>query len=226
MRPSGWMPAVVALVTALALVGTGVVVGMVVATSPDVGVTGTAARSAMMNRQDGGMMSGPEGGAMFGLPETVGGARRAEVLEADYLAAMVAHHEEAVTAARELSRSHRAAMREFGTDIVVVQSDQIRQMRRWLRQWYPDQPSTEYTPMMQDLTGVSGDALDRTFLQEMIGHHMVAVMMSQRLLRHGTEHAPVAVLARSIRDDQAVEIAQMRRWLARWFGAGASSCSP
>ena len=36
--------------------------------------------------------------------------------------------------------------------------------------------------MMRDLSGLSGDRLDRTFLEDMIGHHMAAVTMSQRLL--------------------------------------------
>jgi uncharacterized protein (DUF305 family) len=110
-------------------------------------------------------------------------------------------------------------MREFGRSIVAAQSAQIRQMTTWLADWYPDYPTTvDYQPMMRDLTGLSGDALDRAFLEDMIGHHMAAVMMSQHLLIRGADHEQVAVLARSIRDDQHVEIVQMRRWLIRWFG--------
>jgi uncharacterized protein (DUF305 family) len=71
--------------------------------------------------------------------------------------------------------------------------------------------------MMRDLTGLSGDALDLAFLQDMIGHHMSAVMMSQHLLWRGTDHAEVAALARSIRDDQHAEIIQMQRWMTQWF---------
>lgn len=53
----------------------------------------------------------------------------------------------------------------------------------------------------------------------MIGHHMVAVMMSQHLLWRGTDHAEVAQRARSIRDEANSEIIQMQRWLAQWFDA-------
>jgi uncharacterized protein (DUF305 family) len=131
--------------------------------------------------------------------------------EADYLAEMVAHHREAVAAAGELSRSHRPAMRAFGQDVVATQSAQVALMEEWLDEWYPDEPAATYEPMMRDLTGLSGDALDRTFLEDMVGHHMAAVMSSQRLLVRGlAEHDEVADLARTIRDDQMDEIRWMR----------------
>lgn len=138
--------------------------------------------------------------------------------EPTYLAEMVAHHREAVAAAGELARSDRPQMRAFGESIVATQSAQIEQMREWLADWYPDSLApADYRPMMRDLSGLSGDRLDRAFLEDMIGHHMMAVMMSQRLLWQGTDHREVARLARSIRDDQHAEIVQMQRWLAQWF---------
>lgn len=139
--------------------------------------------------------------------------------EPEYLAEMVAHHHEAVVAASELTRSDRADMRAFGESIVMTQSAQIQQMQAWLKEWYPEQAaSLDYLPMMRDLSGLSGDRLDRAFLHDMLGHHMVAVMMSQHLLGRGdTDHDEVAQLARTIRDEQHAEIIQMQRWLARWF---------
>ena len=140
-----------------------------------------------------------------------------------YLAEMIVHHEEAVTAARQLQRSPRAEMREFGEAIVVSQTAQIDQMRQWLADWYPDRSGqVAYEPMMRDLTGVSGDRLDRAFLQDMTWHHMSAVMMSQHLLvRDAAEHDQVEVLAATIRDEQHAEIFQMRQWLQEWFGVGS-----
>lgn len=139
--------------------------------------------------------------------------------EPEYLVEMVAHHQEAVDAAGELVRSDRAEMREFGESIVTSQSAQIRQMQAWLQQWYPDEPTAaDYRPMMRDLSGLSGDDLDRAFLEDMVHHHMVAVMMSQHLLRSADDgHDEVAALARTIRDDQHAEILQMQRWLSEWF---------
>lgn len=139
--------------------------------------------------------------------------------ERDYLTTMVAHHQEAVTAATQLQRSDRPQMRAFGAAIVKTQSAQIEQMNSWLRRWYPNQGLDRgYEPMMRDLTQLSGNELDRTFLQDMIGHHMAAVMMSQQLLVRGlAQHPEVNRLARAIRNDQHAEIFQVMRWLGAWF---------
>ncbi|MCK9823610.1 DUF305 domain-containing protein [Nocardioides cavernae] len=138
--------------------------------------------------------------------------------EHEFLVEMVAHHQEAIRAARELARSDRATMRAFGERIVEAQSAQVVQMQAWLDEWYgDDSPDADYDPMMRDLSGLSGDRLDRTFLEDMVWHHMAAVMMSQHLLVSGlVEHDEVAALARDIRDEQRAEIVQMRRWLADW----------
>ena len=139
--------------------------------------------------------------------------------EYDYLAEMVAHHEDAVVAAAELQRSNRPRLRAFGASIVETQSAQIDLMNGWLARWYPGRATdVDYEPMMRDLSGLSGDELDEVFLRDMIAHHMMAVMMSQHLLVGGlAEHGKVNGLAESIRDEQRVEIFQMRQWLSEWF---------
>lgn len=142
--------------------------------------------------------------------------------EYDYLARMIAHHNEAIAAAGELTRSDRAQMRELGTSIETSQAAQVDQMTAWLHRWYPDRPQVDanYLPEMRDLTGLSGDTLDRAFLTDMVGHHMMAVMASQQLLMMGTvEHDDVAELAVTIRDEQRAEIVQMQTWLRAWFRA-------
>ena len=140
-----------------------------------------------------------------------------------YLAEMVVHHEEAVTAAKELQRSERPEMRAFGESIVESQTAQIDQMQQWLAEWYPDRSGqVDYRPMMRDLSGLSGDELDRVFLEDMVGHHMAAVMMSQQLLVGDlAARADVEALATTIRDDQHEEIFQMQQWMREWFGRAA-----
>lgn len=138
--------------------------------------------------------------------------------EADYLVTMVAHHREAIVAARSLTRSGHPELRRLGRDIRRTQSQQVRMMERWLDRWYPTAaPSSDYQPMMSDLSGLTGDDLDRTFLAEMIHHHMMAVMMSRQLLRADlVRHEPVAGLAETVIDDQTAEIVLMRQWLREW----------
>ena len=184
-------------------------------------LVGAGASAAVTAHDDGWshpmMSDGQPVGHMAGF---TAGHHVAAASEQEYLAEMVAHHQEAIDAARELRRSDRAVMRRFGERIVEAQSAQVAQMESWLAQWYPDDPTdVDYEPMMRDLTGLSGERLDRTFLEDMVGHHMAAVMMSQHLLvSRLADHDEVAALAAQIRDDQHAEIIMMRAWLRDWFG--------
>lgn len=155
-----------------------------------------------------------------GMGQRMGPGMHARVgSEQEWLVEMVAHHEEAITAAGALERSGRPEMRELGASIVQTQSAQVRQMRRWLAEWYGDRsPRADYRPMMRDLTGLGGNELDRTFLVDMVHHHMAAIMMSQQLLLRGLdEHDDVARLAADIRDEQHDEVVTMQAWLRQWF---------
>lgn len=140
--------------------------------------------------------------------------------EFDFLTRMIPHHQEAVDSARELrERTERPEMRQFAETIIETQSREIEQMQEWLERWYFDRSrEVDYEPMMGDYSGLSGDRLDRLFLEEMIPHHMAAVMMSQQLIRRSlAEYRQVENLAATIRDAQLQEIQQMSRWLERWF---------
>jgi uncharacterized protein (DUF305 family) len=172
---------------------------------------------AARNREVGGAGRG------FTGPGHMGAGPRDEY---HYLVKMIAHHEEAITAAGELSRSESPRMRTLGADIVSSQTRQVEQMSAWLESWYADRPGStdDYRPMMRDLGDLSGARLDRVFLVDMIGHHMMAVMDSQRLLMMGDiDHDKVADLARDIRDDQHAEVWQMQRWLRERFGSSVSA---
>jgi uncharacterized protein (DUF305 family) len=141
--------------------------------------------------------------------------------EFDYLAQMIPHHEEAIASARLLlEETDRPEMKDFARDIIDTQSAEVAQMQEWLATWYPGRdPSVDYEPMMRDLSGLAGDELDQVFLEDMVGHHMAAVMMSQQLLAGDlAEHPDVVPFAEQIRDGQHAEIFQMRGWLSDWFG--------
>ncbi len=141
-----------------------------------------------------------------------------------YLTEMIPHHEEAIATAGELlARSDRPEMKDFARSIIETQSAQIDEMRAYLARWYPGRDtSAEYTPMMRDLNQLAGDALDQAFLEDMIPHHRMAVMMSQQLLSQGlAEHPEVTELATTIRDEQRAEIMTMMDWLRTWFGTTA-----
>lgn len=174
---------------------------------------GGAAVGAGLASQD---PSSPVTGDRSGMGMGMG----ADVGEERFLVDMVAHHEEAIAAARELRRSDRPEMRAFGRRVVADQSAQVARMRAWSSQWFDEAPSAStYDPMMRDLTRLDGDRLDEAFLADMTQHHMTAVMMARRLLAGDRlEHAELGSLARTIVRDQTAEIAQMHRWSRAWFG--------
>jgi uncharacterized protein (DUF305 family) len=141
--------------------------------------------------------------------------------EFEYLTQMIPHHQEAIDTARlVLAGSDRPEMKRFAQDIIRVQTAEIQQMQRWLSEWYPGRnTAVAASPMMRDLNNLQGDALDRAFLEDMIMHHMGAVMMSQMLLnRNLVQHQPVRPFAQQIATSQRQEIGQMRTWLRSWFG--------
>ncbi|MGM0499948.1 MAG: DUF305 domain-containing protein [Bacillota bacterium] len=140
--------------------------------------------------------------------------------EYEFLIKMIPHHEEAVANAKILrDNTNREEMREFAKDIIEVQNQEIEEMEKYLAEWYPNRTNNyQYQPMMGDYEGLTGEELDYYFLEDMIFHHMGAVMMSQQLIRQGLdEHREVYLLARSIRDSQRQEIFMMRDWLDNWY---------
>ena len=139
--------------------------------------------------------------------------------EYEFLVHMIPHHEEAILTAEILKENtEREEMKRFAEDIIRTQSEEIELMTAWLEAWYPEKDHhINYQPMMRDLENLTGGTLDRVFLEDMIPHHMEAVMMSQQLLSRGlAEHEEVASLARSIRNTQRDEIRMMRSWMAQW----------
>jgi len=183
-----------------------------------IGLTATLALARPLRNQ-------PEAPVAQGLPTGGMHHHMAVTSEFDYLAQMIPHHQEAIATAQIiLARSQRPEMQQFAQTLIKVQSAEIEQMAAWLNEWYPGQDrSVTYVPMMRDLSPLRGDALDQAFLQDMIGHHMGAVMMSQMLLNHNlVQHPPVQPFAQNIATSQRQEIHQMQTWLMAWFGVPAA----
>jgi len=181
-----------------------------------VGPSSMAGRSASAAGM--GTMAGM--GSNGGMGTMAGMGMRIES-EFDYLTGMIPHHDEAIVAARALQRgTRRPEMRSFAGSIIETQTAEVKQMNEWLATWYPGRDtSVTYQPMMRDLTGLSGDALDQAFLADMIPHHMMAVMMSQQfLMANLADHDEVIPFARNIRDVQHNEIQMMTTWRRAWFG--------
>lgn len=140
--------------------------------------------------------------------------------EFDFLAEMIPHHQEAVDSSKKIKAiTDRPELRDFAGEIIKTQKEEIRKMEEWLELWYPDRDVQPiYQPMMRDLEELPVEEAEKTFLEDMILHHEMAVIMAASLLEHElVEHQEVEVLARSITEAQEEEIEMMQKWLDEWF---------
>jgi uncharacterized protein (DUF305 family) len=65
---------------------------------------------------------------------------------------------------------------------------------------------------MRDLSKLSGAELDKAFLEDMIPHHMGAIMMAHSVQGY-IEHDEMKTLTRNIVDSQSTEIGKMQSML-------------
>ena len=134
-----------------------------------------------------------------------------------------------------LQRSRRAEIRGLAERIRSSQSRENAQMRRWYRQWFGSEvPRWSRAGMgMGSGMGMPGfgtslEALrtaadfDRAFLEQMIAHHRMGVMMASSA-QWGSGHAELRELEAAMVRVQSEEIEQMARWYQQWFGAANRS---
>ena len=57
---------------------------------------------------------------------------------------------------------------------------------------------------------------DKAFIEEMIPHHQLAIMMAN-MLKSGTSRPEMQQLAKNIISSQTKEIEQMRGWYTNWY---------
>ena len=121
---------------------------------------------------------GMHGGAMLGTEIAFDS-------EAGYLTMMIPHHEEAIERSRELLElTSNAEMVELLESIIAEQTAEIELMEGRLADRYPDfTPSEEYEPMMRSYEGLTPEEAELVFIEDMIPHHMHAIMSSHTLLR-------------------------------------------
>jgi uncharacterized protein (DUF305 family) len=138
--------------------------------------------------------------------------------EAGFIAAMVAHHQEAVDVASEAAqRGERDEVRALAAEIVVEGAAEIDRLRAWWTAWHPDEPPAAYAPMMRRLVGLTPAEFDLVFFTDMVHHHETAVAMAEELLARGEGARPeVEGLARDVIRAQGEEVANLRGWLEAW----------
>lgn len=136
--------------------------------------------------------------------------------EKEFIEGMIPHHQEAVDTAKQVIERGGTTPEiiELVENIVVAQEKEIVQMKQWYIDWYGEEYSdnSKYVPMMRELENLSGKELDRVFLQDMIGHHMGAIMMARSVQTYITQNE-IDNLVQDIISSQSSEIVLIRQIL-------------
>jgi uncharacterized protein (DUF305 family) len=161
--------------------------------------------------------------------------------DAHFIVMMIPHHQGAIAMSElALTRARRPEIKALAQRIIASQSREITQMRQWYRQWYgSDVPSwgigagtgAGYGMGMGMGWGMPGfgtslDALrsapdfDRAFIEQMIPHHRMGVMMASHA-QWNTQHPELRQLEAAMVRVQSQEIEQMAQWYQQWYGSGA-----
>lgn len=186
-----------------------------------------SAATSAVNNQNYGMMG------MMGLGRGTGPNLKADNsgIDSHFIEQMIPHHEDAITMAKlAQTKAVRPEVKQLAQNIIDSQSKEIEQMKSWYKDWFgKDVPATVGIVMGKSSGmhgGMMGDASDTTkletagdfdkeFLEEMIPHHQMAVMMAT-MLKNGTQRPEMKQLAQDIIIAQTKEINQMRQWYKEW----------
>lgn len=153
-----------------------------------------------------------------------------------FIERMIPHHQSAVEMADlALSRAKHPELKQLATHIKADQTQEIKDMQGWYKQWYGVAVPTvskggmgmmgmgrgmpmhsSRMGMQTDLTALKNASdFDRVFMEQMIPHHQMAVMMSSTILN--STHPELRSIAQSIIKSQTAEINQMQQWSQAWY---------
>lgn len=175
--------------------------------------------------------SAPMGQHMMG-----DGSMMGQNIDQHFIVQMIPHHEGAIEMAKvALERSKRPEIISLANGIIEAQTREINDMTSWYQSWFnsavpeggmPAPYGTEGSRMGMHMDGMTGDTgdlstvasadFDREFIDQMIPHHEMAVMMAS-MLQATTDRAEMKTLADNIITSQSREIAMMRSWRASWY---------
>ena len=157
-------------------------------------------------------------------------------LDAHFLEQMIPHHEDAITMAQLAeTKAKTPEVKKLAKNIISSQGKEIDQMKSWYKGWFGrDLPSGKDVMTQHGMMGGSQSMhmgmmgnetdsarlensadFDRAFVEDMIPHHQMAVMMAS-MLKDGSSRPEMRKLADEIIAAQTSEIDQMRTWLTAW----------
>lgn len=161
----------------------------------------------------GGMMGG-----MSGMSEMMGGMN-AQNIDRNFITMMIPHHQSAIDMSRLILKTTKdPQVKTWATNIIRDQQREINEMQVLLKQFGgPAQGmGPQMNQMMGDMTGPINQASnkDRAFVEGMIPHHGMAVMMANHLLMQ-SKNPVMQKLGRDIITAQAGEMYEFQAWLQK-----------
>lgn len=162
-----------------------------------------------------------------------GNTQVANNIDRHFIEQMIPHHDGAVAMAKlALEKSKRTEIKTLATAIIESQTKEIQDMGVWYKDWFGKDVPKVSTGMMgggmmsqsgmhmggqEDMTTLqNAKDFDKAFLEAMIPHHQLALMMV-RMLEAGSNRPEMQQLAKNITISQSKEIQQMQSWYAEWY---------
>ena|SRR3989344_1812250 len=154
-------------------------------------------------------------------------------LDRHFIEQMIPHHEGAIAMADlALEKAGRPEIKTLAGEIIVAQDKEIKEMQGWYKNWFGKNVPEGSVAMMGGGMMSSGGMhmggqaeiqvlenaadFDKAFIESMIPHHQLAVMMAQ-MLKAGTDRPEMLSLAENIIESQTAEIEQMQGWYQSWY---------
>ncbi len=155
-------------------------------------------------------------------------------IDKHFIEQMIPHHEGAVAMANlALKKSKRPEIKTLASAIITGQTKEIGDMTVWYKNWFGVDVPKGSAGMMgggmmsgsgmhmggeEDMKALeSATDFDKVFLEAMIPHHQLALMMVQ-MLEAGTNRPEMIQLAKNITVSQSKEIQDMQGWYRHWYG--------
>ena len=154
-------------------------------------------------------------------------------IDKHFIEQMIPHHEGAVAMAKlALVKSKRSEIKALATAIIEGQTKEIQDMNVWYKGWFGNDVPKGNTGMMgggmmsssgmhmggqEDMANLENATdFDKAFLEAMIPHHQLALMMVN-MLGVGTNRPEMLQLAKNITVSQSKEIQEMQGWYRQWY---------
>jgi uncharacterized protein (DUF305 family) len=157
-------------------------------------------------------------------------------LDQHFIEQMIPHHDGAIAMANlASSKATHPEIKTLAKAIIVAQEKEIQDMQSWYKNWFSRDVKEQntYSGGMMGGGMMSGSGMhmggqedlqtlenakdfDKAFIEGMIPHHQLAIMMAQ-MLKSGTSRVEMLTLANNIIESQSKEITEMQDWYKSWY---------